>query len=285
MNRRIVLALTLLLALSGAYVSGQLGTEPSDVSIVKVKDDMFVIRNAFVPGNVTALVTDEGVLLVDDKFEVDFDNIMRLLKTVTDQPVRYVVNTHHHGDHSGSNAKLQAMNAQIVASEAARQNMVFAGQSGQPVLTFTGQTAIHLGGKDVELYQFGRAHTNGDVFVYFPAHRVLAAGDAFTFGAATPQLVDYQGGGSAKEWTGTLDRALQLDFDTVIPGHGDVTTKDEMRTFRDSTLAMRNRVHENFRNRGRQTRSQRCWNLSSRERSSSFRAPWTAYCSSSGNCP
>jgi hypothetical protein len=88
------------------------------------------------------------------------------------------------------------------------------------------------------------AHTGGDVFAYFPADRVLAAGDAFTFGAATPQLVDYQNGGSAKDWTATLDRALQLDFDTVVPGHGDVTTSMELRTFRDSTLAMRTRVHD-----------------------------------------
>ena len=66
----------------------------------------------------------------------------------------------------------------------------------------------------------------------------------FTFGDATPQLIDYAGGGSAKEWTPTLDSALQLDFDTVVPGHGVVTTKSEMRKFRDSTLRLRTRIHE-----------------------------------------
>jgi len=80
--------------------------------------------------------------------------------------------------------------------------------------------------------------------VYFPAERTLASGDIFVFGDATPQLIDYAGGGSAKEWTTTLDSALQLDFDTVVPGHGNVTTRQEMRKFRDSTLALRNRVHE-----------------------------------------
>jgi glyoxylase-like metal-dependent hydrolase (beta-lactamase superfamily II) len=78
----------------------------------------------------------------------------------------------------------------------------------------------------------------------FPAHRVLAAGDMFTFGDSTPQLIDYAGGGSAKEWTKTLDSVLQLDFDTVVPGHGAVTTKQELRKFRDSTVALRTRIHD-----------------------------------------
>jgi glyoxylase-like metal-dependent hydrolase (beta-lactamase superfamily II) len=232
------------LLMAGVYVKGQQAPAPAKLDVVKVRDDLFVIHNPFVPGNVTALVTNEGVLLVDDKFEVDHDNILAQLKTFTNQPVKYVVNTHHHGDHSGGNAKMQAMSVQVVASEQARQMMVFAKQPGLPNVTFSDHASIHLGGKDVELYQFGRAHTSGDVFVYFPAQRVLASGDAFTFGAATPQLVDYSGGGSAKAWTGTLDGALRLDFDTVVPGHGDVTTKAEMKKFRDSTQALSTRVHD-----------------------------------------
>ena len=82
------------------------------------------------------------------------------------------------------------------------------------------------------------------VVVYFPADRTLAAGDMFTFGDATPQLIDYAGGGSGKEWPKTLDSVLQLDFDTVVPGHGVVTNKGEMAKFRDITTAVRNRIHE-----------------------------------------
>jgi len=82
------------------------------------------------------------------------------------------------------------------------------------------------------------------IVAYFPAQRTLAAGDMFTFGDATPELIDYAGGGSAKEWTSTLDSALQLDFDNVVPGHGVVTTKAEMRKYRDSTLLLRNRIHD-----------------------------------------
>ena len=228
-----------------AYVHGQqFGNQPAQLNLVKVKDDLFVIHNPFVPGNTTALVTNEGVVLVDDKFEVDAANILAMLKTVTNQPVRYVINSHHHGDHSGGNARMQANGAQVIASEAAFRHFVDAKQPGQPTVTFVDRAMVHLGGKEVRLYYFGRAHTSGDVFAYFPSHRVLAAGDTFTFGAMTPMLIDYQGGGSAKDWTSTLDRALELDFDTVVPGHGDVTTKAEMRKVRDLTLAMRTKVHE-----------------------------------------
>src|SRR5205085_12673467 len=111
-------------------------------------------------------------------------------------------------------------------------------------MTFDHQARVHLCGKDVELSHVGRAHTNGDVFLFFPAQRTLAAGDMFTYGDDVPELIDYPGGGSAKEWTSTLDSVLQLDFNNVVPGHGNVTSKAEMRKFRDSTLKLRNRVHE-----------------------------------------
>lgn len=236
-----------------AYVHGQqLGQVASKQELVKIKDDLYVIHNDFVPGNTTALITDEGVMLVDDKFAVDHDNIVAELKKVTGKPIRYVINTHHHADHSGGNVKMQQMNVQVVSSQQARENMTGSPRDGLfidthpgfPNVTFENHMQIHLGGKRVELFYLGRAHTNGDIVVYFPAERTLASGDIFVFGDATPQLIDYAGGGSAKEWTNTLDSALRLDFDTVVPGHGNVTTKKEMRKFRDTTLALRNRVHE-----------------------------------------
>jgi cyclase len=244
MTHRLRLLAVLGVLLAGAYVHAQFGDAPAKLSVVKIADDLFVIHNEFVPGNTTALVTNEGVILVDDKYEVDHANILAQLKTVTSQPVKYVINTHHHGDHSGGNAKLQALNVQVVASRQARENMVKGKQPGQPNMAFDGHASIHLGGKRVELYQFGRAHTNGDAVVLFPQHRTLAAGDMFTLGDATPQLVDYDGGGSAKEWTNTLDGVLKLDFDRVVPGHGVVTTKAEMRKFRESTVKLKTRIHD-----------------------------------------
>jgi glyoxylase-like metal-dependent hydrolase (beta-lactamase superfamily II) len=139
---------------------------------------------------------------------------------------------------------MQQLNAVVVASEQAVDNMFEARQPGIPTVAVERHAHIYLGGKSIEIYHFGRAHTNGDVVVFFRAQRVLAAGDMFTYGDATPELVDYSGGGSSKEWTNTLDSVLDLDFDAVVPGHGVVTTKPEMRKFRDSTLRLRTRVHE-----------------------------------------
>jgi cyclase len=239
-----------LVLLGGAWLAYTQGPKPAKLYLVKVKDDLYLIHNDIVPGNTTVLITNEGVLMVDDKFEVDHDGIMEQLKKVTDKPVKYVVNTHHHTDHTGGNAKMLDLNAVIVASEQARENMVYNQQPGLPNIVVGNHAHIFLGGKDVELYHFGRAHTNGDIAVYFPADRILASGDMFTYGDATqavvprPELIDYAGGGSGKEWSKTLDSVLQLDFDTVIPGHGDVTTRQEMIKFRDSTVATRNRIHE-----------------------------------------
>jgi cyclase len=242
--RRIVLPAALCGLLWTSYTFAQFGNAPAKLDTVKLRDNLYVIHNDFVPGNTTVLITSQGVVLVDDKFEIDHDSIMAELKKITSQPVKYVINTHHHGDHSGGNAKMQQLNAVVVASEQAVANMLEAKQPGVPTVAIERHAHIRLGGQNVELYHFGRAHTDGDVVVLFPGQRTLAAGDMFTFGDATPELVDYSGGGSSKEWTATLDSALALDFDAVVPGHGVVTTKQEMRKFRDSTLRLRNRVHE-----------------------------------------
>jgi len=246
MRKTSLLRLSAVVLLSGALWTAytQFGNQPAKLNTIKLKDDLYVIHNDFVPGNTTALLTSDGVILVDDKFEIDHAGIMAELKKITDKPVKYVINTHHHADHSGGNAKMQDMNAQIIASEQARENMVEGKQPGLPNIVFDHHASVFLGGKHAELFYFGRSHTNGDVVILFPEDRVLAAGDMFTFGDATPELIDYSGGGSAKEWPKTLDGALTLDFDTVVPGHGDVTTKAEMRKYRESTQRLRDRVHQ-----------------------------------------
>jgi cyclase len=232
------------LLLGGVWVAYTQAPQPAKLTTNKINDHLYVIHNDVVPGNTTALITNEGVLLVDDKFEIDHDGIMAELKKITSQPVKYVVNTHFHADHTGGNAKMQAMNVQVVASENARDAMVENKQPGLPNMVFQRHAHVYLGGKNFEMYYFGRSHTDGDIVVLFPEDRVLAAGDMFTFGDATPELIDYAGGGSAKEWTKTLDSALMLDFDTVVPGHGVITNKAEMRKFRDSTIALKDKVHE-----------------------------------------
>jgi glyoxylase-like metal-dependent hydrolase (beta-lactamase superfamily II) len=226
-------AFSLLLA---PLAQAQFGSAPAELELIELRDDMYVISNPAVPGLVTALVTDEGVLLVDDKFEIDHDNIMRLLRTVTNQPVKYVINTHYHGDHSGGNAKLQALDAIAVASEQARARMVALNQSGLPDFAVSDSAALYIGGHTVELHRVSAAHTDGDVVVLFPDHRVLASGDIFANGPGTSaQFVDHAGGGSAREWPKAVAAALELDFDTVVPGHGLISTRADLEAYYQRT--------------------------------------------------
>jgi cyclase len=244
MKTRQSLLVALCVALLGSYAYAQFGDKPAALSTIKVRDDLFVVYNDLVPGNTTVLVTNQGLILVDNKFEIDFDNLMAQIRKISSQPVRYVINTHYHGDHSGGNAKMQAQNVQVVASERARRKMVETNQPGAPNVTLENSVRLYLGGKRVEVFHFGRAHTDGDVVAYFPDQRVVAMGDMFTLGDGLPPLVDYPGGGSTREWPRSLEGALALDFDTAIPGHGKPASKADLSKYRDSLTALGRRVVE-----------------------------------------
>jgi cyclase len=223
-----------------AYTQNQ--KAPAKLTLNKVKEDLFEIEGD--GGNVAVYVTSEGVILIDDKFEQDHEGIMEKVKSVTSQPVKYVVTTHHHSDHSGGNVKFVGT-AEIISTANARANIVGHKQPGAPEnmtpagVVFTKQCSVFLGGKEVRAEYFGRGHTNGDAVVYFPALRTIHTGDLM---ANNSPLIDYTGGGSVVEWTKTLDEALKLDFDTVIPGHGKVTDKAGLTAYRNNIEKLRNRA-------------------------------------------
>jgi len=215
--------------------------QPPALTMNKIKDDLYEIVGD--GGNVAVYVTSEGVILVDDKFEQDYEGIQAKVKSVTSLPVKYVLSTHHHSDHSGGNTKFIS-SAEIISTVNARANIVGHKQPNAPEMvparvTFTDQCSVFLGGKEVRAYYFGRGHTNGDAVIYFPELRVLHTGDLM---ANASPLIDYAGGGSIVEWTKTLDNALKLDFDTVIPGHGNVTDKAGLLTYRNNVEKLRNRA-------------------------------------------
>lgn len=209
------------------------------LKIETVKPGLHVISES--GGNVAVRVTSEGVILVDDKFEKDFSDIMARVKSVTSQPVKYVINTHQHGDHTGSNVQF-IKTAEIIAQRNARANMVRSKQADTPArVTFGDETAVYLGGTEVQAHYYGRGHTNGDAVVYFPDLRVVHMGDLFT--AAFP-YIDYENGGSLVEWIKTIDAALKLDFDVAIPGHGPVMNKADLEAYRNKIEIVRQRVRE-----------------------------------------
>jgi len=223
-----------------AYTQNQ--GKPPQLTLNKVKDDLYEIEGD--GGNVAVYVTSEGVILVDDKFEQDHEGIVAKVKSVTDQPVKYVLSTHHHADHSGGNARFLPT-AEIISTANARANIVEHKQANAPPgvaparVVFTQECSVFLGGREIREQQFRRGHTNGDAIIYFPALRTIHTGDMM---AGVTPLIDYSGGGSVVEWTKTLDQAMTLDFDTVIPGHGPVTTKAGLLAYRNNIEKLRNRA-------------------------------------------
>jgi cyclase len=215
MHKHLIVRLSIsVLFLVGAWAAYTQTPQAGKLGLEKVKDDLYVISND--GGNVAAYLTDEGVIVVDDKFDADVAEILAKIKSVTDKPVKYVLNTHQHGDHTGGNQKMLPI-AEIIIHENARANMVAGKMPGVPRVTYSDQTGVYLGGKEVLAKHFGRGHTNGDAAIYFPALKVVHMGDLFVTGAP---FIDYSAGASAKEWAGTIDGVLKWDFDTVVPGHG-----------------------------------------------------------------
>jgi glyoxylase-like metal-dependent hydrolase (beta-lactamase superfamily II) len=255
MTRRYLVPIFIVIfVLQGAWVVyTQNAKQPRPLRIEKVKGDLYMIFGE--GGNVAAYVTSDGVILVDDMFDRNHADLLAQVKSVTDKPIRYVINTHQHDDHAGGDFKMLAI-AEVVAHSNVRANLRDIKQPyyedtpgtpiGLPNVTFSDEFALYLGGKEVRAKHFGRGHTNGDVFVYFPELKTIHTGDMFLArGAGARGLgiyVDYAQGGSLVEWTKTLDGALQVDFDTVIPGHGPVSTKSDVMRFRSDVEALRNHL-------------------------------------------
>ena len=244
----VVLASILTLA-AGQQVPTLTPEQEARLRIHEVMDGLYVLPGfdgGQSGGNVAVRVTDDGVIIVDDKFPYSFDFITEQVRSVTRQPIKYVLNTHHHDDHSGSNADFLP-SAEVIAHKNARANIVRNNQPGAPRLIFADETAVFLGGAEVQMFHFGRGHTNGDAIVYFPDLRTVHTGDLFVFGqrldgSTLSPFWDFGNGGSVLEWPATLTRLLALDFDTVIPGHGPILTKADIRTFRGKLETVIDRV-------------------------------------------
>ena len=219
----------ILAASGGAAAQGRL-------NISEVKDGLHVIMGP--GGNIGVRLTPEGVILIDNKFPQDFEEIQSLVAEVTDLPVRYVINTHHHGDHSGSNPGFLQF-AEVIAHKNARENMLRGNQEGLPRIIYTDETAVSLGGIEVRVFHMGTGHTNGDSVVYFPDLKTIHGGDLL-HGIAP--FIDYGNGGSSRGWVRTVNNMLALDFNTAIPGHGEIMNRRDVLNFRNQMEAIRARM-------------------------------------------
>ena len=230
-----------------AYAQNAPRTPPPS-TLEKVADDLYVIRGE--GGNTTIYLTPEGVILVDPKFDRNHADVAAKVASLTDKPVRYVINTHSHGDHTGGNALFAP--AVVIGHRHIREQMLAGKQAGAPELTFDDRTSVHLGGKEVVALHLGPCHTSGDTFVYFPAARVLATGDCFNTGngdgvnlTGSPTFsfyMDYRNGGTIFGKMKAGDAALALGVDTVVPGHGPLTDRAGLSRWRTEIDKINTRV-------------------------------------------
>ncbi len=226
------------------------GPPPALPKLERVKDNIYLIENSDVTpealrywgGNITVVVTNDGVVLIDSKFARAHDDVVAKVKSLTDKPVKYVVLTHNHGDHSEGAPLFEAMGARVIISDDDRSNMARAANaSWLPSFGFIGSSRLYLGGTEMQMAQY-RGHTRGDVTVYFPAQKVLVLGDMLTTNPLMPPIVNYGDGGNWTDWTKSMDEILKMDFDIAIPGHGPMVNKAQVEEARNRFAAIQQRV-------------------------------------------
>jgi glyoxylase-like metal-dependent hydrolase (beta-lactamase superfamily II) len=187
-----------------------------------------------------------GLILVDGKLPGNYRALMsqvRRISKLSDLPVRVLIVTDHHENHTGNNAQFLAADVPIIAQVNAKRNFSTrepdGATAGVPTVTYDRDYALSLGGVEVLLKHFGPAHTDGDTVVYFPNLKVVAVGDLFTPGTPQP---DFSRGGSVVNCGPVLARILELDFDVVVPSTGPTVTRTDLEAFRAKIDALASRA-------------------------------------------
>jgi cyclase len=246
MRREIVLGTVIGIGALSLAVSGQAPAGSSKAieatKIEKVKENLYIItgsgaadQTAFSGGNTAVFITDAGVTLVDTKLPGYGQTLMDRIKSVTNKPVIRIINTHTHGDHTGNNAFF-GPTVETIVQENARTSMQkmpeFSGINAThlPKKTYKDTLTIGTGKDQIDLYYFGRGHTNGDTFVVFRALRTMHVGDIFAWKALP--YVDPDNGGSVLEQPKTLAKAASVkNVDTIINGHIPVGTMNDLKEY------------------------------------------------------
>jgi len=207
-------------------------------------------------GNMTVAVGDDGIILVDSEFAPLHDKIKAAIEAISKQPIRYVVNTHFHGDHSGGDGPFRKDGATVVANENVRSRLLAGTTNGLtgaktpalsepevPNKTYKSSTTLKVKGRTAQLGHPTNAHTDGDSYVYFKDANVLSTGDIVSRGNRYPNI-DFANGGNIKGMIAGVDKYIKLanDQTKIVPGHGPLTTKAELIEYRQMLVTARDRV-------------------------------------------
>src|SRR5262245_59290294 len=218
-----------------------------EIKVTKVSGNIYMLEGA--GGNIGASVGEDGIVIVDDQFAPLADKIQAALKNigVTDKPVRFVINTHYHGDHTGGNEPFNNAGTTLIAHDNVRKRLESGGTAGNggslkmenkpaaraalPIITFENDVTVHLNGEDIRALHFPAGQTDGDAIIFFPKNNVVHLGDDFVrYGFP---FIDVASGGSVQGMINALEKAMALlpQDVKVIPGHGALSNLEDVRAF------------------------------------------------------
>ena len=240
------------IALVAALAGGAAVAQNEDFSAVQIVPHHLAGNVHYLEGrggNIGVLVGEDGVVMVDDQFAPLTEKIIAAIGTLTDEDIRFVINTHVHPDHTGGNENLGGLGIPIIAHDNVLVRLMQgirggppAPEAAWPVVTYGDGIDMHLNGEDIAVVKVPPAHTDGDSFIHFKTANVLHLGDVFRTGAFP--VIDVANGGTAR---GTIE-ALQLAIamaepDTImLPGHGTPSTRDDVQKFLDMVVDVEARV-------------------------------------------
>jgi glyoxylase-like metal-dependent hydrolase (beta-lactamase superfamily II) len=251
--RKLLIAAAVLVTVSASTVQAQANFDTVQVRTQQLATGIYMLQGA--GGNIGLAVGDDAVFVVDDQFAPLTPKILAAIAAVTPRPVRFVVNTHWHFDHTGGNENMGKAGALVVAHDNVRRRMSTgqfiealnrqepaASPGSLPVVTFTSGVTFHINADSVVVTHVPPAHTDGDAIVHFTKANVIHMGDLFV--SAGLPFVDRSSGGTINGIIGAADRALAMSNAStkIIPGHGPLADRARLQTWRDMIVALRDRV-------------------------------------------
>jgi glyoxylase-like metal-dependent hydrolase (beta-lactamase superfamily II) len=230
---------TVAMCLAAGIAAAQQDFSKVEIKVSKVAGTVYMLEGS--GGNIGVCVGDDGIVIVDDQFAPLAPKIKEALKGISDKPVKFVINTHFHGDHTGGNAEF-GTTATIIAHENVRKRLEGGGtvrgepvkpspREALPVVTFNDRASVHVNGEEIRAIHFPHGHTDGDSIIFFTKSKVMHMGDDFvTYGFP---FVDTGSGGSVSGMISGLEKAMELAPNDVkiIPGHGAISTPEDVLKF------------------------------------------------------
>jgi len=248
-----LLTLTLVVSLfAAAAIAGEQDFSKVEIKVTKVAGAVYMLEG--MGGNIGVCAGEDGIVIVDDQFAPLAKKIRQALKGISDKPLKFVINTHFHGDHAGGNPEFSS-EATIIAQDNVRKrlqeggtvagsNVKPAAKEALPVVTFSDRATVHVNGEDIRAIHFPHGHTDGDSVIFFPKANVVHMGDDFvTYGFP---FVDANSGGSVAGMIEGCEKVLSMTSPDVkiIPGHGPLSTAEDLRKFLDMLKATRGLVSD-----------------------------------------